>query len=1104
MLTDEVIKAETSTAVYKRGERYFYNGAVTNIKKVPDAGNFYRADVEGTYDYEVEVRLSADGESIESYYCDCPAAMEYDGACKHVVALLKTVQAMQMRENVSGAARDIRLNASAIRFIKERNARHCRQMFAYFKEAANSSSPPKGRGSVTQYAYLVPRLMVESAYNGAANCWLDFRFGTEKLYIIKDLVAFIKAKQLGEAWQQGKNGSLYLAKVKWADEVSAKLFSLLEENYQTEQGMLACASAHAQDYYYRGSNSWVFNKKQFFLTAANLRKFLAIMGNREFELRIDGAEMEKVRWVKEQPEITVTVSEDNGAGHLEMSAAAMVPLDAACNNVYYKQKIYQVQPEFAQQLKPLLATFATASSIDISKEDMGQFFAAILPQLEKIATVKVAAKFLQQYAITQLRVELYLDYAGDGIAIKPEFCYGEAKFNPLVQAAAPRRDGRQLVRDEQRENEINIRLANYDFERQRDQLVQLDEAKSYEFLTDELPNLPEWVDIFYADSFEKRPVRPMPKVSAGVSVNDMDLLEVNFDINDIDLYEMMDILDSYRQKRHYHRLKDKTFVTLEAQQLKAVADFMEKNGITRKNISDDNKVEMPLAKAMYLDETASEAEAIQLIRSRKFKHIVGSIRHPEAITADVPPSLKDVLRDYQITGFNWLMTLASYHLGGILADDMGLGKTLQVIAFLLAKKDSTLPPSLVVAPTSLMYNWLDEIERFAPQLNACIVAGTKREREDLLAKADNSYDVLITTYNMLKRDVALYEKRRFRYCFLDEAQHIKNPNTQNARSVKKLHTSGYFALTGTPIENTLTELWSIFDYLMPGYLLSHKKFKEHYETPIVREENKQAMHNLKQHVMPFILRRMKKDVLTELPDKVERKMVNEMTAKQAKVYQAWFIKSQKEFAAELKSNGFGDSRIKILAILTRLRQIACDPAMFLEGYEGGSGKLDMLEEVVGEAVAGGHRLLIFSQFTTMLGHIGERLKQQGIPYFYLDGAVPALERINLVKKFNEGNTSVFLISLKAGGTGLNLTGADMVIHFDPWWNPAVEDQATDRAYRLGQKNNVQVLKFITKNTVEEKIYKLQEKKKDMIDQMIQPGENFLSKLTEQEICELFK
>ena len=433
---------------------------------------------------------------------------------------------------------------------------------------------------------------------------------------------------------------------------------------------------------------------------------------------------------------------------------------------------------------------------------------------------------------------------------------------------------------------------------------------------------------------------------------------------------------------------------------------------------------------------------------------------------------------------------------------MGLGKTLQVIAFLLAHREEEAPPALVVAPTSLMYNWMDEIVRFAPQLRAAVIAGTKKEREASLA-GDMQYDVIITTYNMLKRDISLYEKQNFRYCFLDEAQHIKNPGTQNAKAVKRLKTGGYFALTGTPIENTLTELWSIFDFLMPGYLSSHKNFKQRFEVPIVRAQDEHALKNLNRHVAPFILRRMKKDVLRELPDKVESKMLNEMTAKQAKVYAAYFVQGQKEFAKELKAHGFGESRIKILAILTRLRQIACDPSLFLDGYDGGSGKLDLLEEVVQEAVSGGHRILIFSQFTTMLQHIAQRLDALNLDYEYLDGHTPALERVRLVKEFNAGTQPVFLISLKAGGTGLNLTGADMVIHYDPWWNPAVEDQATDRAYRIGQKNNVQVLKFITKDTIEEKIFALQEKKKALIDQMVKPGENFLSKLSEDEIRDLF-
>ena len=469
----------------------------------------------------------------------------------------------------------------------------------------------------------------------------------------------------------------------------------------------------------------------------------------------------------------------------------------------------------------------------------------------------------------------------------------------------------------------------------------------------------------------------------------------------------------------------------------------------------------------------------------------------------MPTSLKPVLRDYQVTGFNWLSGLADHHLGGILADDMGLGKTLQVITFLLARKAPEAPPSLVVAPTSLLYNWLEEIARFAPSLQAVAVAGSKAERCAQLEQA-GGVDVIVTTYDTLKRDIDLYGARHFGCVFLDEAQHIKNPATQSARAVKKLSADTCFALTGTPIENTLTELWSIFDFLMPGYLGSQSKFKQRFELPIVRAEDKKAAKALRQRVMPFILRRMKKDVLKELPDKVERKLVGEMTPQQAKVYRAYFMKSQRDFLREVSLASPGEQRIKILAILTRLRQIACDPSLFLESYHGGSGKLDMLDELIAEAHEGGHRLLIFSQFTTMLSRIAEHLRRRGLAHFYLDGATPALTRMKLVREFNRGAVPVFLISLKAGGTGLNLTGADMVVHFDPWWNPAVEDQATDRAYRLGQRSNVQVFKLIMKGTVEEKIYELQEKKKSLIDQMIKPGENFLAKLTEEEIRALFQ
>ncbi len=757
---------------------------------------------------------------------------------------------------------------------------------------------------------------------------------------------------------------------------------------------------------------------------------------------------------------------------------------------------------FGRALQPLWQTFARTTSVQLSHTDMTPFFSNILPAVEKIADVDVDAAFEEEFLLVPLAAELYLDYEGAGIAVKPVFVYGHIRFNPVVQEAPEADAHHLLVRDSEAEQELLAVFARYGFTKKRDQFVQLDEEKSYDFLTQGLEELPDSVEIFYEESFERRPVRPMPKITAGVSVNDMDLLEVTFNMKDVDFAELLDILDSYRQKKRYHRMKDRSFVTLGDQQLRAIAELVENAGLKKKDLA-SGKLELPLSEAMYLDALAREDQGLQLSRSRRFREVVRGIRQPQEADYEVPVSLQPVLRDYQVTGFNWLSSLADHHLGGILADDMGLGKTLQVIAFLLARKEERAKPSLVITPTSLLYNWLEEIGRFAPSLEALAVAGTKAERAAQL-QALAGIDVIVTTYDTLKRDMDLYQQQEFRYVFLDEAQHIKNPATQSARAVKRLPSESCFALTGTPIENTLTELWSIFDFLMPGYLGSQSKFKQRFEIPIVRAEDKKAAAQLRQRVMPFILRRMKKDVLKELPDKVERKLIGEMTPQQTKVYRAYFMKSQRDFMREVSLASPGERRIKILAILTRLRQIACDPALFLESYHGGSGKLDMLEELIEEAIEGGHRLLIFSQFTTMLAHIAERLRRKGLAYFSLDGATPALTRMKLVREFNRGAVPIFLISLKAGGTGLNLTGADMVVHFDPWWNPAVEDQATDRAYRLGQRNNVQVFKLIMKGTVEEKIYELQEKKKSLIDQMIQPGENFLAKLTDEEIRALFQ
>lgn len=449
-----------------------------------------------------------------------------------------------------------------------------------------------------------------------------------------------------------------------------------------------------------------------------------------------------------------------------------------------------------------------------------------------------------------------------------------------------------------------------------------------------------------------------------------------------------------------------------------------------------------------------------------------------------------------------MKTLAMYGLGGILADDMGLGKTIQAIAFIISEKKRVQAPSLVVAPTSVIYNWQDEAKKFAPDLKVVVVSGTPKEREMLLKEAKKA-DLVITSYALIRRDAELYADFNFGYCFLDEAQHIKNPNSLGAKAVKTIKAAGYFALTGTPLENSLTELWSIFDFVMHGYLLSRQKFMKKYERPIVKNQDEKALKELQKQIAPFILRRMKRDVLQELPPKIESKVITDLTREQKKIYLTYLQKAKGEIEETIATIGFEKSQIKILSALTRLRQICCHPATFLENYKGDSGKLMYLKEIMKNAVESGHRILLFSQFTGMLEIIRNQLDNEQIEYFYLDGSTKTEERGRMVRAFNGGEGDAFLISLKAGGTGLNLTGADMVIHYDPWWNPAVEEQATDRAYRIGQKNSVQVIKLITKGTIEEKIYELQQKKKAMINSVIKPGKTMLSKMTEQEVRELF-
>jgi SNF2 family DNA or RNA helicase len=475
-------------------------------------------------------------------------------------------------------------------------------------------------------------------------------------------------------------------------------------------------------------------------------------------------------------------------------------------------------------------------------------------------------------------------------------------------------------------------------------------------------------------------------------------------------------------------------------------------------------------------------------------------------TLPLDPRLEGILRAYQKDGINWLAFLEKNGFCGILADEMGLGKTLQTLAWLnhtLTREENRGNPALIICPTSLVDNWAEEAARYVPDLKVMTMSGADRHEKWVQFPETH---MVITSYALLRRDLEHYLQFEFAVAVLDEAQHIKNHSTQNAQAAKQIKARNRLVLTGTPMENSVTDLWSIMDYLMPGYLGSHDTFRNLYEQPISRNgaEGESAQLKLRRKLHPFLLRRIKTEVAADLPPKIERIATCTLTTDQQMVYQEILNKSRRRISDMVAEQGFNRSRMEILTTLLRLRQICCHLDLLkLPALESKfpSAKMDLFFELLDEALDGGHRILVFSQFVSMLQILRMQLEQNQTPYCYLDGA--SKDRMDIVHRFNtRRDIPVFLISLKAGGTGLNLTGADMVIHFDPWWNPAVENQATDRAYRIGQKRTVYSIKLITKGTVEEKVLKLQEKKKHLINATIESDEKMIQVLNWEDIQEI--
>ncbi|MCC4381378.1 DEAD/DEAH box helicase [Limosilactobacillus reuteri] len=563
--------------------------------------------------------------------------------------------------------------------------------------------------------------------------------------------------------------------------------------------------------------------------------------------------------------------------------------------------------------------------------------------------------------------------------------------------------------------------------------------------------------------------QPFTKVSVGISV-DSGLLKLDFGDDQLTAKEIKQILRDFRPHKQYYQLGKKT-LKMDEPSLTELVEILRKMGISSRDLTVE-ELKLPVYRALYLDDLLSHQEALNYRTTSELRQLVTDVKTPQK-DFKIPTNLHATLRPYQRDGVQWLMTLMKYHFGGLLADEMGLGKTLQIITVLLSEQGNG--QSLIVAPAAVIYNWRDEINKFAPDLKVTVLDGSKAERRKQFTQSTES-DIIITSYDAAKRDIDFYEGHVFSIEVIDEAQYIKNPQTAAAKTVKAINAKQRFALTGTPIENRLSELWSIFEYLMPGLLGSYQQFRKQYEGLIIKNQDEQAQDDLKRLVQPFMLRRLKKDVLNDLPMKNEQVFLTPMVGKQESLYQA---RAQRLIRQIQKQNDeeFQQNKLAVLAEITRLRELCCSPQLLDDGYSGPSGKIKATMNLIKDEMADNHKILLFSQFTSALAILKEKLANAGIKYFVIEGKTKKADRLQFVDEFNSyDQPAVFLISLKAGGTGLNLTSADVVIHFDPWWNIAAENQATDRAHRIGQKNNVTIYKMIAQNTIEEKIVEMQQKK----------------------------
>lgn len=913
---------------------------------------------------------------------------------------------------------------------------------------------------------------------------VECRAGFKRKYVIKQLDGFLESLRTGGEFSFGKE-NIYIDRnsLHEKDQKALEVLQVCDQEVLLSNFSINYYKGDIPGQTYRVMTLGGKNADAFLEQLSGLEVYLdekPVMV--DLDRKMISAEMEK---------------QDHGAT-LRISGGNYLSATPEWTYLLDNQVISRLPASQGQILKTILQSepSQTEKELYIAERDIPSISQTLLPALQELGEVQIKGELPQLLEKEVPSMDFYLDLVDEGmVSCKPMANYRNAGLNYCLFD----KDDQKKLRNAQAETETARCLGQlFDAYDEKEKLLLRDcknENELFAFLTDGFKALHELGELLISDRLKKIKIRPVSSVKVGVDVQS-GVLNLSLASDNMSNLELAEILSSYRRKQSFFRLKNGDFFTFDEKSDKQWAELSELYKAYGKKNPEAMKV--PLFRAMYLDDVLKEKEGISLEKSEKYRNLLEQMDFGQEETK-VPDSLEETLRGYQKEGFHWLNTLKKNGFGGILADEMGLGKTLQVLAFLLAEKKSGKSGdqlrTLIVTPASLIYNWKKEVERFTPELTAKVIAGTAATRKKMTEQKDQA-DIWITSYDLLKRDAVLYEVIPFANQFIDEAQYIKNPTTQAAKAVKVIESSFRVALTGTPIENRLSELWSIFDYLMPGFLYSYSRFMKEYETPIVNDKDEDVMDRLRTMTHPFILRRLKKDVLKDLPDKLEQVITVEMDKEQRKLYDA-HAQRLKMFLDKQSPEEFSKGKLEILAELTKLRQLCCGPELLFENYKGGNAKLEACMELVSQALDGGHRMLIFSQFTSMLDLICKKLEKEGIEYYRIDGSTTKEDRARMADAFGQTEVKVFCISLKAGGVGLNLTAADIVIHYDPWWNVAAQNQATDRAHRIGQENEVAVYQLIADKTIEEQITSLQKAKAELAQEVLS-GEGIHSILIDKE------